>query len=205
MEVYISIDGVLRNLIQKFDYHYNYHFLETDPDPDLPEGIIPFDYQIKFPVQNDDLMDHFIFQSQEEYEYFLFVEFPLEIFGHAGVSYPTAISDLNKLMFYNKDINFTVIGLDEQSKARSSTLFFLSKNTFYGNNIKFIGSDDIEKEWEKCNLWITDNKKIIDKCPVDKTAIKFNTEYNAYFMNKIEINKIDESCLKSLERPIILT
>ena len=44
MEVYISINGVLRNLIQKFDYHYNYHFLETDPDPDLPEQTIPFEY-----------------------------------------------------------------------------------------------------------------------------------------------------------------
>ena len=196
MEIYISINGVLRNLIQKVDYHYNYHFLETDPD--LPEGTIPFEYQIKFPIQNDKLLDSFIFQSQEEYEYFLFIEYPLEIFGYAGVSYPTAISDLNKLMFYNKNINFTVIGLDEQSKARSSTLFFLSKNTFFGNNIKFISSNDIEKEWEKCNLWITDNKEIIDKCPKDKTVIKFNTEYNNHFTNNIEITKIDETCLKYL-------
>jgi hypothetical protein len=30
MEVYISIDGVLRNTIQKFEYHYNEAFLVDD-------------------------------------------------------------------------------------------------------------------------------------------------------------------------------
>ena len=30
MEIYISIDGVLRNTIQKFDYHYNESYLADD-------------------------------------------------------------------------------------------------------------------------------------------------------------------------------
>ena len=98
--------------------------------------------------------------------------------------------DLNEIIYGNKHINFTLIGIDEFGKAKPSTLFFLSKNGFLGNNIKFIDSQDIEKEWKKCDIWITDNKVIIDKCPKNKMAIKFNTPYNDYYNGQIEINKL---------------
>jgi len=223
MEVYISINGVLRNFIQKFEYHYNEYYLETEveknqnlikkhEDYDLEPGIEEnqdiddgFEYRINYPVKNDNILNHYIFQSKEEYSHFCFIEFPLEIFGHAGLSYSTAISDLNKVIYENKNINFTIVGLDELGKAKPSTLFFLSKNQFFGNNIKFIRSEDIEKEWEKCDMWITDNKEIIDKCPENKTSVKFNTDYNQYFTNKIEINnltKINELWSTSSEKAI---
>jgi hypothetical protein len=216
MEVYVSINGVLRNLIQKFDFHYQDHFLDTDVIIDLngtQQETPPFEYKINYPIQNDNLLNHYLFESKEEYEYFLYIEFPLEIFGYAGVSYPTAISDLNKLIYSHyetnesfsssgsagsygfsetKNINFTVIGLDELGKSKSSTLFFLSKNGFLGNNIKFILSKDIDNEWKKCDMWITDNKDIIDRCPTDKKVIKFNTEYNQYFTHNIEINNLSK-------------
>lgn len=201
MEVYISINGVLRNFIQKFDYHYNYHFLESDVVEESSDDPI-FDYRIIFPIQNDNLLNHFIFQSKEEYENFSFIEFPLEIFGYSGVSYPTAMSDLNKLIYTNSGVTFTIIGIDELGKAKPSTLFFLSKNTFLGNNIKFISSNDIDKEWEKCDLWVTDNKEIIDKCPPNKKAVKFVTDYNQHFTSEIEINNlinIESLCTKFLE------
>ena len=115
-------------------------------------------------------------------------------------SYPSVIYDLNKAIYDNPDVNFTVVGLDELAKAKSSTLFFLSKNGFLGNNIKFIKSKDIDDEWKKCGIWITDSEEIIDKCPKNKKSIKFNTDYNQHFSNDIEINdltKINELCLKS--------
>lgn len=197
MEIYISINGVLRNLIQKFDYHFKTYLVESESTEDNP-----FEYKINYPIQNDDIQKYFVFQNKEEFEYFTFIEYPLEIFGHAGLSYSTSISDLNKLIYNNPNVNFTVIGLDELGKSKSSTLFFLSKNGFLGNNIKFIRSSNINDEWKKCDMWITDNEEIINKCPKKKLVIKFNTDYNQYFKNKIEINslnKIDEVCLKSWE------
>jgi hypothetical protein len=204
MEVYVSINGVLRNLIQKFDYHYCNHFLETDPDAPQQEGT-PFEYRVTFPIRNDNLLESFAFESKDELDYFLFVEFALEIFGYSGVSYPTAISDLNKLIHDYKDINFTLIGIDELGKSRPATLFFLSKNTFFGNNIRFISSKDIKDEWNKCDMWITDNRNIIENCPTNKTAVKFNTDYNQHFTNKIEINNLTnfDLCLKSSEKSTI--
>ena len=32
MEIFVNIDGVLRNTLQKFDYHYKDYFLNTDAD-----------------------------------------------------------------------------------------------------------------------------------------------------------------------------
>ena len=147
MEIFISIDGVLRNTIQKFDYHYNDAYLDSE----LEEGNT-FEYNIIGDVQNDDLTKYYKFQSKEEFDYFLFIEYPIEIFGHAGLSYSTTFTDLNNMIYNNKDHTFTLIGLDELGKAKPSTLFFLSRNGFMFNNLKFITSDQIDDEWNKADI-----------------------------------------------------
>jgi hypothetical protein len=200
MEIFISIDGVLRNTIQKFEYHYNEFFLNSDVESTEVED--NFEYKINPPIKNDNLFNYFTFHSQEEFENFLFIEFPIEIFGHAGLSYSTTFTDLNKLIYDNKDINFTLVGMDELGKSKPATLFFLSKNGFLGSNIKFINSKNLNKEWGKCDLWITDDERVLTSCPKQKTVIKFNTVYNQHFTNIKEINKlteIDKSWLKYSE------
>lgn len=204
MEIYISIDGVLRNKIQKFHYHYSQAYLA--PDSTFDEDDI-FDYGITEPILNDNLMDSFKFQSKEHFEYFYYIEYPLEIFGHAGLGHENSISNLNKLMGLNKDHNFTIVGLDEFGKAKPATLFFLSKNGFMGNRIKFIKSEDINEEWKNCDYWITDDKRIIDACPEDKCVVKFDTPYNQHFTNNKQISKlqeINETWLTSLEETTTL-
>lgn len=206
MEIYISIDGVIRNTIQKFDYHYNEAYLADDVV--FEEDAVPFDYGVTEPIQNDNLLNSYKFQSKEEFENFLFIEYPIEIFGHAGLSYSTTFTDLHKLIYDNPQHNFTLLGLDELGKAKPATLFFLSKNGFLGNNIKFIKSTNLEDLWNQCDIWITDNKNILDITPNDKIGIKFQTTYNQYFTYGKEITKLNEIqdiWLKSLENPTTLT
>ena len=203
MEVYISINGVLRNLIQKLEYNYTNNFLETEIE--VEEGVEPFDYRVIYPIRNDNLLTSFMFESREEFNNFLYVDYPLEIFGHSTLSYPGVIMDLHTLIHEHPEINFTIIGMDEYGKARPATLFFLSKYGFLGNNIRFFRSEDIDKEWKKCDIWITDNYEIIQNCPNSKSAVKFNTDYNYYFTHKNETNKIDLQCLKSLTPTITST
>lgn len=197
MEIFISIDGVLRNTIQKFDYHYNDYFILSEP-----EDGNNFEYGKEGNIQNDNLLSYYKFQSKEEFENFLFIEFPVEIFGHAGISYTNVFTELNKLIYENRQHNFTLIGLDELGKAKPASLFFLSRNGCLCNNIKFITTDSLDKEWLNCDIWVTDNKKIIDKCPENKTSIKFNTNYNTFFEHTNKINKLSEiqqTCLKFSE------
>ena len=187
MEIFISIDGVLRNTIQKFDYHYNDAYIDSDI-----EGEEKFEYGITEPIENDNILNSYKFQSQEEYEYFRYMEYPIEIYGHAGLSYSTTFTDLHKMLYDNQEHSFTLVGLDELGKAKPATLFFLSKNGYLGNNIKFGRTDTIQELWEKCDAWITDDKIVLDNCPEGKTAIKFNTKYNGHFTYKKEISKLTE-------------
>ncbi len=187
MEIFVSIDGVLRNTIQKFDHHYKDSFFDSDFESENN-----FEYGIIEPIQNNNLLESYKFQSKEEFDYFLFIEYPIEIFGHAGISYSTVFTDLNNLIHNNPEHNFTVVGLDQLGKSKPATLFFLSKNGFLGNNVKFIKTDELENMWSKCDVWITDDKKIIDSCPNEKNVIKFNTIYNQFFTNKKEITKLSE-------------
>jgi hypothetical protein len=201
MEVYISIDGVLRNLIQKFDHHYEDEFIDADVLVD--EDKEPFEYKVTGKVQNDNLFNYYAFESIEEYNNFVFIDFALEIFGHASVSENGVVLGLNRAIHENPKINFTIVGLDEMGKAKTATLFFLSKSGFLGNNIKFIRSENIKKEWKKCDLWITDNKKIIDSCPINKKVVKYCTEYNEFFTHKYEVKTFKE-CLKYWEKSTTL-
>lgn len=202
MNLYISVNGVLRNFIQKFTYHYQEEYLNSEIENNT------FEYGINEPIYNDKLLESFKFQSKEELEYFLYIDFPIEIFGHAGISYPNCFTELNKFIYDKEKINVTLISLDEVGKAKPATLFFLSKNGFLGSTIKFIKSDDLKKEWKKCDMWITDDKHIIESCPSDKIAIKFNTNYNQHFTNSMEISKLSEItdiCSKYLEKITIST
>ena len=70
MEIYISIDGVLRNLIQKFNYHYKDAFLQSEF-----ENENDFEYNIIYPIQNDNLLNSYKFQSMEEFEFFTYIEY----------------------------------------------------------------------------------------------------------------------------------
>jgi hypothetical protein len=203
MEVYISIDGVLRNTIQKFDYHYGESFLVSEF-----ENETNFEYGVTKPILNNNLLNSYKFQSKEEYEFFLFMEYPIEIFGHSGISYPTTFTDLNKFLYENKEHNITLVGLDELGKAKPATLFFLSKNGYLGDNIKFVRTEDLPSVWKKCDLWITDSLNVIETCPKNKKVVKFNTKYNEHFTNSLEINKlteIEKLWLKSSENIITST
>ena len=188
MEIFISIDGVLRNTLQKFDYHYKDYYLNTESDEEEL-----FDYGIKSnPVSIDNIVSSYNFQSEEEFKKFLYFDFPIEIFGHAGLSYNHASTELNTLIFENPDINVTLVGLYEKGKAKPATLFFLSKNGILCDGVKFSTTENIKKLWKQCDMWITDDINVINQSPKHKRAIKFNTFYNNHFTNTLEINKLSE-------------
>jgi hypothetical protein len=189
MKIYISINGVLRNLIDRIDYIYNTYYIDTEAEMDESDNFL---YDIIYPIKNDDLKKYFKFHTREEFEQFLYIDLALNIFGHANASYPQVFFDLNNFMYENKNFEFTLIDLDGFGKSIPSTLFFLSKYGCLCKNIKFIKSKEIKKEWKNCDIWITDDKNIIDLCPQNKNAIKFNTIYNDYFTHSKEINNLKE-------------
>ena len=204
MEIFISIDGVLRNTIQKFDYHYKDYFLNTESTENET-----FEYKVKTkPLSFQKIIDSYSFQSVDEFNKFLYFDFPIEIFGHAGLSYNQAATDLNKLIVEHPNSRFTLVGLNEKGKAKSASLFFISKNGIMMDQVIFSNDLEIENLWKKCDVWITENFEIIDKCPTNKKVIKFNTYYNNHYKINLEIGKLSEInniWLKYSEKTILST
>lgn len=188
MKIYISIDGVLRNIINRFHYHYENAFIDVD---ETEEGD-SFEYKVIEPITNNNLSDHFIFQSKEQEDHFQYIEYPMELYGHSPVSYGNVNNDLNKIVYHHKDHEIFLVGLDELGKSRPATLFFLSRNGFMVDNIKFIKSENIDKEWETVDLWISDSEKILKAKPEGKEFILFKTKYNEHFTYEKIINKLSD-------------
>lgn len=188
MEIFVSIDGVLRNTIQKFDYHYKDYFLNTESNDEEN-----FDYGINgVPLSIENLLSSYKFQSMDEFNKFLYFDFPIEIYGHAGLSYNQAATDLNSLIYENPDCKITLVGLSEKGKSKPASLFFLSKNGIMADNIIFSNQNKIKELWKKCDIWITDDINVVSSCPINKKVIKFNTFYNNHFTNNLQINKLSE-------------
>jgi hypothetical protein len=188
MNIYISIDGVLRNFINRFHYHYENAYIDVDVEASEDK----FDYKVVEPITNLNLADHFIFQSKEQKDHFQYVEYPMELYGHSPVSYPNVYNEFNKLIYDYKDHNITIVGLDEFLKSRAATLFFLSRSGFMPTDIKFIRSENISTEWEKVDTWISDSKHILDLKPEGKEFILFETPYNNFFTYEKKINKLSD-------------
>jgi hypothetical protein len=188
MEIFVSIDGVLRNTVQKFDYHYKDYFLNTES-----EEKETFEYKVKTkPLSFQKIMDSYSFQSVDEFIKFLYFDFPIEIFGHAGLSYSQTATDLNKLIIEHPNSRFTLIGLNEKGKAKSASLFFISKNGIMMDQVIFSNNSEIDNLWKKCDVWITEDFEVIEKCPKNKKVIKFNTYYNNHYKIDLEISKLSE-------------
>jgi hypothetical protein len=188
MKIYISIDGVLRNMINRFHYHYENAFIDID---ETEEGD-SFEYKVIEPITNNDLSDHFVFQSKEQQDHFQYIEYPMELYGHSPVSYGNVNNDLNKIVYHHKDHEIFLVGLDELGKSRPATLFFLSRNGFMVDNIKFIRSENISKEWESVDLWVSDSEKVLKAKPENKEFILFRTKYNEHFTYEKIINKLSD-------------
>jgi len=189
MNIYISIDGVLRNFVNRFHYHYENAYINVDEEEGSTDT---FDYKITEPITNLNLTDHFAFQSKEQSDHFQYIEYPMELYGHSPVSYINVYNEFNKFVFDYKDHDVYLVGLDEYAKAKPATLFFLARSGFMPNNIKFILSENISEEWNKADVWISDSKRILDLKPDNKEFILFETTYNNFFTYEKKINKLSD-------------
>jgi hypothetical protein len=182
-----------KQLVREHIKTYYAHFLNELYDSPLDYfKVSDFEYKVIEPLTNINISDHFIFQSKEQEDYFRYIEYPMELYGHSPVSYNGVNNDINKLVFENKDHTITLVGLDELGKSRAATFFFLSRNGLMVNNVKYVLSNDLEKEWENVDIWISDSKKILDTKPENKKFILFQTNYNEHIECDNKINKLND-------------
>jgi hypothetical protein len=173
MKVGITIDGVIRDFITKFESVYDkYHPAELDDDEEELEELPERD------IKSLNLLDYFEFTGgTKALNEFMYVESSLEIFGHAGETKLNSVEHLNQLHNLIEDMGHTpIIVSKELNNSKPATLFFLSKLSSKVNNIVFV--KDFEKKWDHVDILITANPTTLDSKPSGKVSIKVINHYN---------------------------
>jgi hypothetical protein len=202
----IEVNGVLRDTFGKFRQIYEKHMIENYESENTNQTFTmdisgntsldgvedEFTYEIIEPINTFELKNHFKFKSDEELYDFMFNDFPMQIFGHAGSTETFTFNDLNNFYTKNRDEYEIFIISDEIGKSKPSTLFFLSKFGCLIENIKFYSNSTLDSMWDTIDILLTSNPNLITTHPDNKVLVQYVTEYNKNIDNKYKIDKLED-------------
>jgi len=176
MIIGISINEVLRDLIGQFIYTYEKYIQKTD----VKES----------EVTSINFYDFFTFESVDDYNKFLYLEAPLEIFGHADLISDGIMAHFNNFLMDIKDEEEHEIILTgkEINKSIPSTFFFLSKTGCRIEKINFVQNSI--HEWNGVDVLITANPDALKNKPDGKISVKVKAQYNQDVSGDYEIDSI---------------
>lgn len=200
----IEINGVLRDTIGKFTQLYEKHMIdEMDHDGKTFDVDISgnteeiaskevFEYKILSDVTSLNLMDHFRFNGDDELYSFMYEDFAMQIFGHAGSTETFTFNVLNEIYMKYRDNNELLIVSDEMGKSKPASLFFLSKFGCQLEKVKFYSNSTINSMWNEIDILLTANPVLLLDKPKDKIVVKYSTNYNKNVDCDNVINTLEE-------------
>jgi len=212
MKIGIDINGVLRDTIGKFEQTYEKFLIEKNEEMDnlmtlelsgdtFNESSFKvvdeikksdFKYEKLSEITSLNLITHYSFKDKEEYYNFLYEEFAMAIFGHAGSSEYSTFNYLNEIYTNLRDKHEIIIVSDEMGKSKPATLFFLSKFGCLLEQIKFFNNVTENNIINNLDILLTANPNLLLK-KYDKTkVVKFNTVYNSTIETERFIKSLSE-------------
>lgn len=176
MKIAISINEVLRSYIEQLVYTYDKYIAPCDLTVD--------------DVTNFNLIEFFKFDDINKLNSFLYLEAPLEIFGHADQMSDGLMNQFNHFLMDIKDDEEHEIELvsREIDKSIPSTYFFLSKTSCKADKIRFVKHN--ADEWGDADILITANPIALENKPSGKISVKVKTSYNASATADFEVESI---------------
>ena len=205
MRIGIEINGVLRDTIGKFTQLYEKHLVdevsddnqlsyELDLSGNTEEVLIDnkIEYKVLSEVTSLNLMEHFKFNDEDELYSFMYEDFAMQIFGHAGSTEVFTFNDLNDLYIKYRNNNDLLIVSDEMGKSKPASLFFLSKFGCLLEKVKFYSNTTINSMWDEIDILLTANPNLLLDKPNNKIVVKYNTNYNKNVNCEYEINTLKE-------------
>ena len=208
MKISIDLNGVLRDTIGKIVQVYDKHMMNEVLEVDESSKIFSnsgntewelvdtnennFDYGYLLPITSLNLQEFFKFKDDDEYYSFMYEEFPMQIFGHAGSTEMTSFNDFNDFYTLNRSNHRISIVSDEIGKSKPATLFFLSKFGCLVEEIKFFNETTKNLMWDEIDVLLTANPDLLLNKPDNKFVIKFETEYNKNIQSDLIIFSIKD-------------
>ena len=184
MRIGIDLNGVLRDTLGKIEQVYDKFYLSNE------DGESDFKYEMVEPIDSLNLLKHFKFPSDNDLYEFLYIEHPMEIFGHAPSVEYTGMNDLNDFYIDMRDNHEIIIVSDEIGKSKPATLFFLSKFSCLVENIKFYSEQTKNNMLDSIDVLLTANPDLL--LNENKIVIKYEQIYNQNIISKYNINKIKD-------------
>lgn len=195
IKIGITLDDVLRAKTFQFGKIYKKY---RDENVELD----------KINITSGNLAKAFGFNSNSEYIKFLYEDYPFEIFGEAGMVEKNLDKDLNlwHLSINDDDeiddeIQLILMNPREFNASIGYTYFFLSKMATRIREVYF--PEDYMSIWDKCDILITADKKLLEQKPNGKKSVKINTAYNENVKSDFDYDSMmelikDENFLKNV-------
>jgi hypothetical protein len=161
-------------------------------NPFLEEDENGYKYEVLSDLNSLDISKHLKFKDKDDLYNFLYKEYTMEIFGHAGSSEMSSMMDLNDFYMDFRDEHEIWIISDEIGKSKPASLFFISKFGCLVENIKFYSESTINSMWNSIDILLTANPTLLLNHPSDKIIIKYETIYNHDVQSTHTIKTIKE-------------
>jgi hypothetical protein len=187
MRIGIEVNGVLRDTLKKIQQEYEKWYIEN-PFKEETE----FKYEVKSDLTSLNILEHLSFENEDELYDFLYKEHAMEIFGHSPSVEMNSVNYLNDFYLDMRDKFEIIVMSDEIGKSKPATLFFLSKFGCLCENILFYSESTLETIWDKIDILLTANPRLLLNHPEGIKVIKYETSYNLEISSEHTIKSIKE-------------
>ena len=182
MTIAIDLNDVLRDYTGQFKKVYQKHIDNSFEIEDEN-------------ITSSHLNEIFPFNNEEEYNKFVYIDYPYEIFGRAEAvdqMLPYRFNDWlqNTLRDVDADKipNVMIVSPMEANLTIQASMAFLAKFPSRVREIYF--PIDSSTVWDRCDILITANPLFLNNVPEDKIAIKINMPYNKDIECKYSFDKM---------------
>ena len=176
MRIGIELNGVLRDTLKKIQEVYEKWYIDN---PFLEKDVNDtFEYEVISNLTTLNIMEHLKFRDEDELYNFLYKEYTMEIFGHAGSVEVSGMIDLNDFYIDMRESHDILIVSDEIGKSKPASLFFISKFGCLIETVKFYSESTINSMWDNVDILLTANPNLLLNHPDNKIVIKYETLYN---------------------------
>lgn len=187
MRIGVELNGVLRDTLKKIQEVYSKWYVEN-PFEEIKE----FEYEVISDCTTLNISEHLKFKDDDELYNFMYKEYTMEIFGHAGSVEYNGMNDFNDFYLDMREKHDIIVVSDEIGKSKPASLFFLSKFGCLTENVKFYSESTINSLWDSVDILLTANPNLLLNYPLDKEVIKYHTVYNENINSKHSIQSIKE-------------
>lgn len=178
MKIGIELNNIVRDLNKQIIKYYKKDINQSFDDKN-----------VNYNVTN--IIDNIDFKSKKAKFEYMYVDYPYEIFGCASTTHRNLAVTINNWLISlgNKEddrYDVKLFSLKEEALSIQSTYYFLSK---IGCRVRemFFPKDGVEM-WDKCDVIITLNERIIDNKPEGKVVVLINKDDNKNLQGKVDLH-----------------